>query len=145
MLTSSDQPIVPERVLYFGDGAGSGTFGATVSSGFVGGAQQLYLAYGSSGGLAGGTQATGNHAFVTLLNPSTSGPPLQVRATFTDASGQRLGTPRAVSMAAGTRQAIIVEDGAGRARGASIQRAADRQRADRGGAGAVLVFRPWAS
>ena len=51
MLISSDQPIVPERVLYFGDGAGSGKFGSTVSSGSAGGAQQIYLAYGTSGGL----------------------------------------------------------------------------------------------
>ena len=64
-------------------------------------------------GLAGGTQATGNRAFITLLNPSTSRPPVQATATFADASGQHLGTPRAVSVAAGTRQTIIVNTALG--------------------------------
>ena len=110
MLISSDQPIVPERVLYFGDGAGSGKFGATVSSGIAAPATHLYLAYGSSGGLAtGGTpQATGNQAFITLLNPTIGGATVQVTATFFGADGQQLGTPQLVSVAPGTRQTIVV-------------------------------------
>ena len=110
MLITSDQPIVPERVLYYGDGSGSGKFGSTVSSGSATPATRLYLAYGSSGGLAtGGTaQATGNQAFITLLNPSIGGATVQVTATFFSAAGQQLGSPQLVSVAPGTRQTIVV-------------------------------------
>ena len=110
MLITSDQPIVPERVLYYGDGSGSGKFGSTVSSGSAAPATHLYLAYGSSGGLTtGGTpQANGNQAFITLLNPTIGGATVQVTATFFGAAGQQLGTPQLVGVAPGTRQTIVV-------------------------------------
>ncbi len=103
MLITSDQPIVPERVIYFGDGSGSGKFGSTVSSGIVAPSTALRFAYGSSGGAG----PVGDQDFITLLNPSTTGSPVLVRATFTDASGHAIGTPATVNVSPGTRQTII--------------------------------------
>lgn len=47
MIISSDQPIVPERVIYFGDGSGSGKFGSTVSGGVTTSGAHLRVAYAS--------------------------------------------------------------------------------------------------
>lgn len=113
MLISSDQPIVAERVLYFGDGSGSGKFGSTVSRGISAGATRLYIAYGNSGGSAGGNPQ-GNQAFITLLNPASSGA-VQVTASFYNATGHRIGTSQAVTVGAGTRQTIIANNVLGRA------------------------------
>ena len=106
MLISSDQPIVPERVIYFGDGAGSGKFGSTVSSGIGAPATALRFAFGSSGGAG----PTGNQDFITLLNPNTSGNAVQVTATFSDAAGHPVGTSATVSVSPGTRQTIIANN-----------------------------------
>lgn len=110
MVISSDQPIVPERVIYFGDGAGSGKFGSTVSSGITTPSTQLRIAYASSGGTApagSGTTAAGNQEFITLLNPSTVGNPVQVTATFFGANGSSIGQAASVTVAPGTRQTIL--------------------------------------
>ncbi len=106
MLISSDQPIVPERVIYFGDGVGSGKFGSTVSSGIGAPATALRFAFGSSGGAG----PTGNQDFITLLNPSSSGNPVQVTASFSDAGGHPVGTSATVSVSPGTRQTIIANN-----------------------------------
>jgi hypothetical protein len=113
MLISSDVPIVPERVLYFGDGSGSGKFGSTVSSGMASTATQLHVAYGSSNGsvptASGGFTQVGNQDFITLLNPASSGS-VQVTATFFDQSGRTINQSQAVTVAAGTRQTIIANN-----------------------------------
>jgi hypothetical protein len=106
MLISSDQPIVPERVIYFGDGAGSGKFGSTVSSGVTARSTALRFAFGSSGGAG----PTGNQDFITLLNPSATGSPVQVTASFADTAGHQVGTTATVSVSPGTRQTIIANN-----------------------------------
>jgi hypothetical protein len=108
MQISSDQPIVPERVLYFGDGAGSGKFGSTVRSGIGAGSSRLSIAYGSSGGIANG-DLHGDQAFITLLNPASSGS-VQVTASFFGAGGHLRGQSSAVTVSAGTRQTIIANN-----------------------------------
>jgi hypothetical protein len=97
MLISSDQPVVAERVLYFGDGVGSGKFGSTVSSGYTAPATSLRFAYGSVSG--------GDQQFITVLNPATSGAPVSVTATYSDATGHGIGTST-VTVAPGTRTTI---------------------------------------
>ena len=49
-LVSSDVPLVAERVIYFGEGVGSGKFGSTVSAGIGQGSRDLHIAIGRSGG-----------------------------------------------------------------------------------------------
>ena len=111
MIVSSDQPVVAERVEYFGNGAGSGKFGSTVSLGQTSPAQQLRIAYGSSGGaqlVKGKLQPVGDQDYITLLNPSTNlaGASVQVTVGFSDSSGHTLGQPVVVPVAPGTRQTV---------------------------------------
>lgn len=111
MIVSADQPVVAERVEYFGDGNGSGKYGSTVSLGQTGPTQQLRIAYGSSGGaqlVKGKLQPVGDQDYITLLNPSTNlaGAPVQVTVGFSDSSGHALGRPAVVSVAPGTRQTV---------------------------------------
>ena len=108
MLIRSDRPIVPERVIYFGDGAGSGKFGSTVSGGSTVAARTSQFGYGSSGGLAPNGAAQGDQQYITLLNPALAGAPVQVTASFVDGLGHGVGNPRLVTVAAGTRQTILV-------------------------------------
>jgi hypothetical protein len=111
MLVSSTQPIVAERVIYFSDGSGSGKFGSTVSAGISAPAIALHFGYGSSGG----SGPTGDQDFITLLNPNTSGSPVQVTASFTSAAGIAIGTPATVTVNPGTRQTIIANNSLGTA------------------------------
>jgi hypothetical protein len=103
MVVTSDRPIVAERVLYFGDGSGSGKFGAAVSGGIAAPAKVLGLV------AAGGASQN----FLTLLNPAASGAPVSVTATMSDAQGQAMGTPTTLSVAAGTRQTFSSPVGTG--------------------------------
>ena len=111
LIATSDQPVVAERVLYFGDGRGSAKFGSTVSGGAPAPASQLSVAYGSSGGTTTDAQGvlrpSGDQQFITLLNPSTSGAPVQVTANFAGPTGQQAGLPLPISVAPGTRKTII--------------------------------------
>ena len=111
LIATSDQPVVAERVLYFGDGRGSAKFGSTVSGGAPAPASQLSIAYGSSGGTTtdaqGALRPSGDQQFITLLNPSTSGAPVQVTANFAGPTGQQAGLPLPISVAPGTRKTII--------------------------------------
>lgn len=105
MLVSSDQPIVAERVEYFGDGSGSGKFGSTVTPGIVAPATALRFGFGSSGGRAGTAGNAGEH-YITLLNPATSGTPVSVTTSYTGATGGSLGQAR-VAVSPGTRRTIV--------------------------------------
>ncbi|HEY8286921.1 MAG TPA: hypothetical protein VIJ28_21230 [Chloroflexota bacterium] len=96
LVVRSDRPIVAERVLYFGDGSGSGKFGATVSGGVA--APSKVLALVAVGGAA--------QNFITLLNPAVSGAPITATARLADAAGQQVGTPVSVQVPAGRRQTI---------------------------------------
>lgn len=109
MLITSDQPIVPERVLYFGNGAGSGKFGSTVSRGINTPSTTLSFAYGSSGGAtntATGLNSVGNQDFITLLNPSLT-TASTVAVSFYNVAGQQLGQTVSKTLAPGTRQTVI--------------------------------------
>ncbi|HVA90952.1 MAG TPA: hypothetical protein VNL71_14050 [Chloroflexota bacterium] len=114
VLVNADQPIVAERVEYFGAGVGSGKAGSTVTPGLipVTGRRALRFPFANSGGLVQNTvpgrppQASGDQAYLALLNPS--GRMETVTANFADQSGQALGTPVTVKVAAGTRQTIGV-------------------------------------
>lgn len=107
MIVTSDQPIMAERVLYFGDGNGSAKFGSTAKAGLQTVANQYLFAYGSAGG-SGLAQRPGDQSFVTILNPGTSPIPATVVAQFYDVAGKSLGTA-SVSVAAGTRQTIAAD------------------------------------
>jgi len=115
MLIGSDQPIVPERVLYFGDGAGSGKFGSTVSAGVTTPSTSQGFAFGSSGGATStgsGLNSVGNQDFITLLNPSLSAA-ANVAVTFHSVSGQQIGQPVSVTLAPGTRRTVIANTSLG--------------------------------
>ena len=113
MLISSDQPIVPERVIYFGEGTGSGKFGSTVSSGSTAATQSFQFGYGTSGGLGANGDAQGDQQYITLLNPTLSGAPVQVTVSFVDSLGHSVGFARVVPVAAGTRQTVRVNQALG--------------------------------
>jgi hypothetical protein len=117
MLVSSTAPIVAERVEYFGDGAGSGKFGSTVSPGLATPAAQLRFPVLSSGGSApnpfGVNQPVGDQAYITILNPAPSGSPVQVAAAFANASGVALGQAVTVDVPPGTRRTITVNTSVG--------------------------------
>jgi len=105
MIVGSDQPIVAERVEYFGDGSGSGKFGSTVTPGIVAPATALRFGFGSSGGRAGTGANAGEH-YITLLNPATSGMPVSVTTSYSGATGGSLGQAR-VAISPGTRRTIV--------------------------------------
>jgi hypothetical protein len=118
MLVSSTQPIVAERVEYFGDGNGSGKYGSTVASGVAAPASLLHIGFGSSGGtttISGTTNPAGDQQYITLLNAATSGAPIPVTVSFTGANGQTVGHAVTVSVAAGTRNTVIANDALGAA------------------------------
>jgi hypothetical protein len=103
MVVAGNRPIVAERVLYFGDGSGSGKFGATVSGGIAGPAKVLGLV--ASGGAS--------QNFLTLLNPAPSGASVSVTASVSDAAGQAVGAPTTLTVAPGTRQTFTLPQAAG--------------------------------
>jgi hypothetical protein len=117
MLVNSTVPIVAERVEYFGDGAGSGKFGSTVSPGIATPADQLRFPVLSSGGSSpnrfGVNQPVGDQAYITILNPALSGSPVQVAAAFANASGVALGQAVTVDIPPGTRRTITVNTSVG--------------------------------
>lgn len=95
LIVTSDQPIMTERVLYFGSGGGSGKFGSTAKAGIHTLAGRYYFAFGSAGG-SGLAQRPGDQSFVTVLNPDVSTAPATVTAQFFDAGGHSLGTTSVV-------------------------------------------------
>ena len=63
LLVQSDQPVAAERTLYWGDGGGSGKFGAAVTGGTAQPAALWTFPYLSTVG--------GDQAFITITNPTT--------------------------------------------------------------------------
>ena len=110
MLVNSSIPLVAERVEYFGDGVGSGKFGATVSGGLPPASDQLRIGAGFSGGTTtdsrGRSQPSGDQEYVTLLNPNLGGKDASVTVGFNDAAGRALGNGLTVSVPPGTRQTV---------------------------------------
>src|SRR5205807_8954853 len=71
LIVTSDQPVMAERVLYWGDGNGSAKYGSTAKAGLQSVANQYLFAYGSAGG-AGLPQRSGDQSFVPVLNPGVA-------------------------------------------------------------------------
>lgn len=106
MIVTSDQPIMAERVLYFGAGDGSAKFGSTSKAGIQTLSTQYYFAFGSAGG-TGLAQRSGDQSFVTVLTPDLATASAKITAQFFDAAGHGLGST-SVEVAPGTRQTINV-------------------------------------
>ncbi len=104
MVVTSDQPIMAERTLYFGDGQGSGKFGSTAQAGVMTAGNQYLFAYGSTGG-NGLAQRTDDRSEIVVLNPGLSPMSSTVEAQFTDDLGRTLGVTSVV-VGPGTRQTI---------------------------------------
>ena len=104
MVVTSDQPIMAERTLYFGDGQGSGKFGSTAQAGIMTAGNQYLFAYGSAGG-GGLAQRADDQSEITVLNPDLSPMSSTVEAQFTDDLGRTLGVTSVV-VGPGTRQTI---------------------------------------
>ena len=110
LIVTSDQPIVCERVEYFGDGVGSGKFGSTVTDGMTTLSAQYRIPFGSSGGgsllASGASQNSGDEHYVAILNPN-AGSSVTVTLTYASASGQQIGQPKSVIVAGGDRVTVV--------------------------------------
>jgi len=104
LVVTSDQPIMAERVLYFGDGDGSAKYGSTAKAGIQTVGNQYIFAYGSAGG-TGLAQRPGDQSFVTVLNPGTSPVSATIVAQFYDALGRDIGST-SLAVAPGTRETL---------------------------------------
>ncbi len=104
MIVTSDQPIMAERTLYFGDGLGSGKFGSTAQAGIMTAGNQYMFAYGSAGG-NGLAQRTDDQSEIVVLNPGVSPMSSTVEAQFTDDLGRTLGVTSVV-VGPGARQTV---------------------------------------
>jgi len=104
LVVTSDQPIMAERVLYFGDGDGSAKYGSTAKAGIQTVGNQYIFAYGSAGG-TGLAQSPGDQSFVTVLNPGTSPVSSTIVAQFYDALGRNIGST-SLAVAPGTRETL---------------------------------------
>jgi len=104
LVVTSDQSIMAERVLYFGDGDGSAKYGSTAKAGIQTVGNQYIFAYGSAGG-AGLAQRPGDQSFVTVLNPGTSPVSSTIVAQFFDALGRNIGST-SLAVAPGTRETL---------------------------------------
>jgi hypothetical protein len=80
LIVTSDQPIVADRTLYWGVGAGSGKYGYDIVPGTPGGATSAVFASLADEGT--------NQPYITLLNPNSARVNLQI--VFRDASGHVL-------------------------------------------------------
>jgi hypothetical protein len=118
MVVTSDQPIVAERLEYWGDGAGSAKFGASAKAGMTGPAKQFFFAYGSATGTtttnAGPGQQTNDEGYVTVINPTpivNGVPPADatVLVSFFSASGAPLGS-KSITVSPQTRETVVVNN-----------------------------------
>lgn len=94
---SSDQPIVVDRAMYWGDGSGSGKFGSDLEPGIASASQTQYFAYLPT--------SNGSQAFVTVLNPGTAATGVTLR--LLDRAGGTLRTATA-QVAAKQRYTFVV-------------------------------------
>jgi hypothetical protein len=109
MIVTSDQPIVAERVTYWGDGNGSAKFGGDTAPGMAGAAKQYFFAYGSNPG-----GSSPDESYVTVINPAAavSGVPpsdATVLVSFFDASGNPLGS-KSITVSPQTRETVVVNN-----------------------------------
>jgi hypothetical protein len=114
MVVTSDQPVVAERVLYFGEGEGSGKFGATALAGLSTPASQFLFTGGSRPGAdaanaTAANQTANDESYLTIVNPNPGTGHAMVTAWFTDTNGASLGS-QTIPVAAGTRSTIVVND-----------------------------------
>jgi hypothetical protein len=118
MIVTSDQPIVAERVEYWGDGVGSAKFGEASQAGMTGSAKQFFFAYGSNPGAtaanAGPGQQTSDESYVTVINPApvvngVPGSDATVLVSFFDAKGTALGS-KSITVSPQTRETVVVNN-----------------------------------
>jgi hypothetical protein len=114
MTVNSNVPLAAERVEYFGDGIGSGKYGATTKPGTSALFRQYIFAadsgtFPSSGGTAG--VGTGNDVSqVDIINPNpASAGSATVTVSFFDNSGNAINSQQ-VQVDGGTRQTVNVND-----------------------------------
>jgi len=109
---TSDQQIVAERVMYWGDGAGSGKYGASTKAGATGAAKSFTFAYGSAPGAVAGNvgpaQMMNDESFVTVINPNPASlSDAVVLVSFFDAAGNPVGS-KSITVSPQTRETIAV-------------------------------------
>lgn len=115
MIVTSNQSIVAERVMYWGDGNGSAKFGAGVDAGLANPSTQFYFAYGSHTGtdasnVTSAAQTPNDESYVTVVNANpSSGSPATVLVSFFDGSGHPIGS-KSVTVAPQTRQTVVVNN-----------------------------------
>jgi hypothetical protein len=119
MIVTSDQPIVAERVMYWGDGIGSAKYGASSKAGMTGAAKQYFFAYGSSTGATAANatttaQKTNDESYVTVINPApiVNGVPpsdATVLVSFFGATGTPLGS-KSITVSPQTRETVVVNN-----------------------------------
>jgi hypothetical protein len=118
MIVTSDQPIVAERVEYWGDGVGSAKFGAGSGTGMTAPAKQYFFAYGSNPGAtagnAGAAQQTNDEGYVTVVNPApivngVPGSDATVLVSFFGANGAALGS-KSITVSPQTRETVVVNN-----------------------------------
>jgi hypothetical protein len=93
LIVNSDNPIVAERVQYFGPGDGSNRNGEAIAAGLTTAAKQLNFAYGSLTDVATGTitatsdaaQTADDRPFVDVMNPNIGGQ--LVAGTYSNVTG----------------------------------------------------------
>jgi hypothetical protein len=94
MVVTSDQPVVAERVVYWGAGSGSAMYGATITPGVDRAGRQFDVVYGvpshPGSAPASQTQQTRAVADLTIINPADA-VSTTVSLTFTDSTGATLG------------------------------------------------------
>jgi hypothetical protein len=115
MVVQSSSPIVAERVEYWGDGAGSGKYGADTQPGLTTAAKQWFFAYGSDTGagtsnIASPAQLSNDESYVTIVNPSlVPGSDATVLVSFFDSTGKSINSVN-LTVSPGSRETVVVNN-----------------------------------
>jgi hypothetical protein len=115
MVVQSSSPIVAERVQYWGDGAGSGKYGADTQPGLTTAAKQWFFAYGSDTGagtanIASPAQLSNDESYVTIVNPSlVPGSDATVLVSFFDSTGKSINSVN-LTVSPGSRETVVVNN-----------------------------------
>ena len=98
--------------MYWGDGAGSGKYGASAKAGATGAGKSFTFAYGSAPGAVaanvGPAQMMNDESFVTVINPNPASlSDAVVLVSFFDAAGNPIGS-KSITVSPQTRETIAV-------------------------------------
>jgi hypothetical protein len=111
LAVTSNQPIVAERVEYWGDGVGSGKFGASAKAGATGAGKSFIFAYGSDPGSTpqvSAAQLISDESYVTVINPNPASlSDAVVLVSFFDMAGNPLGS-KSITVSPQTRETVVV-------------------------------------